>query len=60
MLSGVDRLGKLWQVVEGTEKIGKKYYWKISFLGRFFWIEAGGVEEKLMIGVRFESERALA
>ena len=38
VLSGVDRLGKLWQLVEGGEKVGRKYYWKISFLGRLFWV----------------------
>lgn len=39
VLSEVDRIGKLWTVVEGKEKVGDgRYYWKISFLGRSFWI----------------------
>ena len=44
VLSGIDRLGKLWEVVEGAEKVGKMYHWKISFLNRFFWLEAWAVE----------------
>lgn len=61
VLSEVGKLGKLWPVVEGREKIGAgRYSWKLCFLGRVFWAEAAAVELKMMVGVIYESERALA
>lgn len=60
VLSEASKVSKLWGVVEGKEKIGGgKYYWKILFLGKPFWVEMGRVEEKLMVGVRFDNERVL-
>ena len=54
MIADVDKIGKLWNVFEGKEKVGGgKFYWKIVFLGRSFWMEAARVEEKMMLKVRF-------
>ena len=45
VLSEASKVCKLWGVVEGKEKIGGgKYYWKILFLGKPFWVEMGRVE----------------
>jgi hypothetical protein len=39
VLSEVGKIGKLWSVVEGRETVGgARYYWKIGFLGRQFWV----------------------